>query len=178
MNDQNLISVVIIFLNAEKFLKEAVDSVLAQIYSNWELWLVDDGSTDGSTAIAKDYVGQYPSKIHYIDHPDHENRGMSASRNLGISKCKGEYLALLDADDVWLPAKLEKQLELMESHPEVGMVYGPTCYWYSWTKNPTDTGLDYIKDLGIKADVIYSPPALVEALIKDGGVMPGNCSLL
>src|SRR3954451_1808617 len=118
MYKQPLVSVVIIFLNAETFFKEAIDSVLAQIYSEWELWLVDDGSTDGSTKIAKDYVAHYPSKIHYIDHPNHQNHGMSASRNLGISKCKGEYLALLDADDIWLSTKLEKQLELMELHPE------------------------------------------------------------
>ena len=178
MNNNPLVSAVIIFLNGEPFLEEAIKSVLNQTYSDWELWLVDDGSTDGSTRVAKDFAALYPSKIFYVDHPDHANRGMSASRNLGIAHSRGEYLALLDADDVWLPTKLEKQLELMALHPEVGMVYGPTHYWYGWTQNPADSKLDYVKDLRVKPGRVYSPPELVRILLKDGGVIPGNCSLL
>lgn len=178
MNNNPLVSAVIIFLNGEPFIEEAIKSILDQTYSDWELWLVDDGSTDGSTRIAKDYAERYPSKIFYVDHPNHENRGMSASRNLGIAHSRGDYLALLDADDVWLPTKLEKQLELMALHPEVGMVYGPTHYWYGWTQNPADSKLDYIKDMRVKPGQVYNPPSLVKTLLKDGGVIPGNCSLL
>src|SRR5205809_3316024 len=78
---QPLVSGTIIFLNAERFIDEAIQSVLAQTYENWELLLVDDGSTDGSTAIARSYAERYPAKIRYLEHPGHKNHGMSASRN-------------------------------------------------------------------------------------------------
>ena len=104
------VSSIVIFLNAKAFIREAVDSVLAQSYSDWDLWLVDDGSTDGSTEIAREYERVHRGKGRYVEHPGHENKGMSASRNLGLSHAAGEYVAFLDADDVWLPQKLEEQV--------------------------------------------------------------------
>src|SRR5262245_40809950 len=74
-----LTSVIIIFLDAAKFIEESIQSVLAQTYGNWELLLVDDGSTDGSTDIALDYVQKWPGKIRYFEHEGHINRGMSAT---------------------------------------------------------------------------------------------------
>ena len=121
-----LVSAITIFLDAETFLREAIESVLAQTYANWELLLVDDGSTDGSTEIALGYARLYPQRIRYLEHEGHRNRGMSASRNLGIPHARGEYIALLDADDVWLPLKLERQVAILESDPESAMVYGAT----------------------------------------------------
>src|SRR5438874_2256824 len=79
-----LVSVVLIFFNAVKFLDEAIQSVYAQDYQHWELLIVDDGSTDASSQIARRYAESYPEKIRYLEHAQHENRGMSASRNLGI----------------------------------------------------------------------------------------------
>src|SRR5919198_1004258 len=109
INDGPLVSAIIIFLNAERFIQEAIESVFAQTYDAWELLLVDDGSTDGSTAIARRYAEQHPGKVRYLEHNGHQNRGKSASRNLAIRNCTGEYIAFLDADDVWLPRKLEQQ---------------------------------------------------------------------
>jgi glycosyltransferase involved in cell wall biosynthesis len=88
--------------------------VLAQTYDSWELMLVDDGSADGSTDIALRYAKQYPKKVRYFEHDGHQNRGASASRNLGISHAKGHYVAFLDADDVWLPHKLEQQVAVID----------------------------------------------------------------
>src|SRR5918994_2063107 len=105
MSGKSLVSCIVIFLDEERFIEEAIKSVFAQTYENWELLLVDDGSTDGSTQIALRYAERHPGKVRYLEHPGHQNRGMSASRNLGISQAKGEYVALLDADDVWLPHK-------------------------------------------------------------------------
>jgi glycosyltransferase involved in cell wall biosynthesis len=126
-----LVSGIIIFLNAERFIQEAIESVFAQAYAAWELLLVDDGSTDGSTAIARRYAAQHPGRVRYLEHPGHRNHGISASRNLGIRNAKGAYIALLDADDVWLPYKLERQVAILDSQPEASMVYGSTQYWYS-----------------------------------------------
>ena len=78
-----MISVIIIFLNAERFIEEAIESVFDQNYGDWELLLVDDGSSDASSAIARRYTEQHPEKVYYFEHAGHENRGMSASRNLG-----------------------------------------------------------------------------------------------
>src|SRR5713226_6137053 len=131
-----LVSAIIIFLNEEKFLREAIESVFAQTYDNWELLIVDDGSTDASTKNALQYAEQYPTKVRYLEHEAHQNRGMSASRNLGIRHAKGEYIGFLDADDVWLPHKLQRQVVLLESYPSADMIYGASQYWYSSTGNP------------------------------------------
>ncbi|NEO11125.1 MULTISPECIES: glycosyltransferase [unclassified Moorena] len=172
MNSKPLVSVITIFLNAEKFIEEAIDSVIAQTYDHWELLLVDDGSTDNSTAIAQRYVEKYPDKVRYLEHQDHENRGMSASRNLGIGNAKGKYIALLDADDIWLPQKLQKQIAILDSHPEAAMVYGNTLYWHSWTGHPEDSQRDYMPELGVQLNTLIQPPTLIKFLIQGGGAVP------
>src|ERR1700676_3510370 len=104
MSQRPLVSVIIIFLNEDRFLAEAIESVRAQTYANWELILVDDHSTDRSTATSLDAVAHHP-RIRYVEHPGHANRGMSASRNLGLVQARGQYGGFLDAEDVWLPHK-------------------------------------------------------------------------
>lgn len=165
------VSVVIGFLNGEKFIREAVESVFAQTYNNWELLLVDDGSTDASTEIALQYAHTYPGKVCYLEHRGHQNRGVCASRNLGIRYARGEYIALLDVDDVWLPHKLERQVEILNSHPDAGMVYGVSQYWYSWTGNHEDIKRDYVPDLGVQGDMLFEPPTLLTLLYPLGEAM-------
>jgi glycosyltransferase involved in cell wall biosynthesis/SAM-dependent methyltransferase len=161
-----LVSVVAIFLNGERFLDEAIQSVLAQTHSNWELLLVDDGSTDGSSAIARSWVERDPKRIHYLEHPGHQNRGMSASRNLGLQHARGEYLALLDADDVWLPEKLERQVHILASHPDASLVFGAPLYWFSWTGSDEDRARDYVIDLKVRTETLYDPPTLLLAFLQ------------
>jgi glycosyltransferase involved in cell wall biosynthesis len=156
-----MISVIVIFLNAERFIGEAIGSVFAQSHRSWELLLVDDGSGDGSTAIAHRCAGAYPERVRYLEHPGHANRGMSASRNLGIRHARGEYLAFLDADDVWLPHKLEQQVAILESHPRAAMVYGLDQWWYSWTGRAEDQRRDFAHELGVPANTLIEPPALI-----------------
>jgi glycosyltransferase involved in cell wall biosynthesis len=156
-----LVSVVAIFLNAERFLEEAVASVLSQTHPRWELLLVDDGSTDRSSAIARRYAERHPERIRYLEHSGHHNLGMSASRNLGLANARGDYLALLDADDVWLPIKLERQVAILEAHPEVVLLFGAPLYWFGWTGVPEDGARDYVIDLKLPADRVYQPPSLL-----------------
>ncbi|MHC5074563.1 MAG: glycosyltransferase, partial [Planctomycetota bacterium] len=144
MSDKQLVSCIIIFFNAERFLEEAIESVFAQTYENWELLLVDDGSADSSTTIALNYAEKYPEKVRYLEHEGHKNRGMSATRNLGIQNAKGDYIAFLDADDIWLPYKVEQQISIIESIPKAAMLYGSTYYWYSWTGDPDDIQKDRV----------------------------------
>ena len=107
-----LVSVVIIFFNEERFLAEAVASVYAQTFHDWELLLVDDGSSDRSSDIAKGYAERDPARVRYLEHPGHANRGASASRNVGVHAARGEWVAFLDGDDIWLPERLERSVAL------------------------------------------------------------------
>jgi glycosyltransferase involved in cell wall biosynthesis len=162
-----LVSSIIIFLNGEVFITEAIDSIFAQTYDNWELLLVDDGSTDRSTAIALDYAQKYPERVRYLEHENHQNLGTSVSRNLGIEFARGDYIAFLDADDVWLPLKLAQQVAIFAAHPEVAMVYGASQHWYSWTGNPEDRKQDHFLDLGVSPNTVVMPPELLPLLWKN-----------
>ncbi|HYE35252.1 glycosyltransferase family 2 protein [Methylocaldum sp.] len=176
--DSPRVSVVTPFFNSEKYLDEAIRSVLWQTYDNWELLLVDDGSTDGSTAIARRYAERYPERIIYLCHVGSRNLGKSISRNLGIQKATGKYLAFLDADDVFLPEKLARQVALLESHPDLAMVYGPTRYWHSWSEPTGKRGRDYQGKLGVRPNTVFGPPTLLTLFLDNPGMVPSICGLL
>ncbi|MEX2382397.1 MAG: glycosyltransferase family A protein [Opitutales bacterium] len=168
-----LVSVILTFLNEETFIEEAIASVLSQSYENWELLLVDDGSTDHSAKLAVNYAQQYPGRIRSFNHKGQSNKGISASRNVGIGNARGEYLAFLDADDVWFPEKLTQQVAIMEANPSAGMVCGTTEYWYSWTGRPKDRKRDRRLPVGAPADSLIQPPVLLKQLYPLGkGVAP------
>ncbi len=173
-----LVSVITIFLDAAQFLRESIESVRSQTYSNWELLLVDDGSTDGSSEIAQHYAHQEPERIRYLEHPGHENRGMSAARNLGLAASRGEMIAFLDADDVFLSEKLERQVELLENHPQAGMVYGTTEYWFSWSGLVEDRERDRISPCDLKPGTVVQPPALVRLFLQSKATVPCMGSIL
>ena len=174
-----LVSVVIIFLDAARFLEEAVASVFAQTYEHWELLFVDDGSTDGSAEIACALAARHPERLRYLEHAGHANRGMSASRNLGIRDARGEFVALLDADDVWEPEKLARQVALLEAHPEAALVYGAPLYWHGWTGNPADVARDWSPSLPVPAGTVARPPELALASYPLGpGTAPCPSDLL
>lgn len=166
MNERPLVSVVIIFLDAERFIAEAIESVVAQTYDRWELLLVDDGSTDGSTAIARRYARERPGQVRYLEHEGHRNRGMSASRNLGVRHGGGRYVAFLDSDDVWMPDKLERHVAILEAHPSAGMVVGAAAYWRTWTGNRLVK--DVVLPIGAPPDTLIEPPRLFRLLYPLG----------
>ena len=158
------VSVIVIFLDAARFFEEAVASVFAQTYADWELLLVDDGSTDGSSALAREYSARNSDRVRYLTHPRCENRGMSASRNLGLREARGEYVAFLDADDIWLPGKLAQQVEILASYPSAMMLYGQTLRWHSW--NPTSETPDEPRSLPFEGDRVIDPPNLLRWLLQ------------
>ena len=176
--NQPLVSIIIIFLDAETFIHEAIASVFAQTYQEWELLLVDDGSTDASTRIALDYAEQHTEKVRYVEHADHQNRGMSASRNLGVRHATGEYVAFLDADDVWFPHKLEEQVAVMAAQPEAAMVYGASQYWHSWAKNAQDNDCDYIPALGVAPNTLVHSPLLLTLALESKAPTPCPSDIL
>lgn len=162
-DDAPRVSVITIFLNGERFIEEAIESVLGQDYDSFELILVDDGSTDGSTVIARTYAERYPHRVRYLDHPDHANRGMSASRNRGLGVARGDYITFIDADDVWRTNKLTEQVAIMDAHPEVGMLCGAVRYWGSW-----NGGQDVTVRTGHVSNVVVPAPQASLALYPLG----------
>lgn len=117
------VSVIIPVYNGERYLAEAIDSVLAQEISPREIIVVDDGSADGSAAVAERY-----SKVRLYRQ---ENRGASSARNLGVQASRGTFLAFLDADDLWMPDKLDRQWREIHASPDVDMVLGAVVQFVS-----------------------------------------------
>lgn len=179
------ISIIVPIHNAEAFLTEAIESVLAQTTSAiWELLLVDDGSTDDSLSIAKQYARKRPACIRVLQHASQANLGTSATRNLGIRHARGIFLAFLDADDVWLPQMLESQLRLILRHPSAAMVYANA-------ERTWDMSLPFVADAGplgyntlppvlpegAQHGLVPSPLAL-EWFLADETLAPCTCTVL
>lgn len=115
-HDQPLVSIISPTYNHEKFIADCIDSVLAQTYSNWEMIIIDDGSTDGTFRVATEYAQKDPRIKPFTQ----KNIGifrLGESYNFALSQCQGKYIAILECDDVWLPEKLSLQTEVLEQHP-------------------------------------------------------------
>ncbi len=120
----DLVSIITPAYNAEKYLKQTIESVLAQDYKNWELLIIDDCSHDSSELIAIEYK-KLDERIKLISLE--KNSGVAYARNIGIMAAKGRYIAFLDSDDMWCPNKLSKQIEFMEKNE-----YAFTFSGYEW----------------------------------------------
>jgi glycosyltransferase involved in cell wall biosynthesis len=110
------VSVTIPTFNCAQYLCRAVDSVLSQTYGDYEIIVVDDGSTDNTQQILR----QYGDKVRYAYQP---NGGLSSARNLALSLVRGEFIAYIDADDLWYPTRLDKQVAFLDAHAECGLVH-------------------------------------------------------
>lgn len=106
-----MVSVIIPVYNKEKYLEQSIKSIINQSYNDWEIILVDDCSTDNSATIISKYTAEYPNVIYQ---KQEKNSGAAVARNTGLTLAKGRFAAFLDADDEWLPKKLEKQLAFMK----------------------------------------------------------------
>jgi glycosyltransferase involved in cell wall biosynthesis/SAM-dependent methyltransferase len=171
------VSVIVPLWNVQPFLPSAVESVFGQTFRGWELVLVDDGSTDGSAELARAYAARAPERVRYLQHPGGGHRGVAASRNLGVRNARGRYLAFLDAEDVWFPAKLERQLTILEAEPRAAMIDSPAQVWHSWSEKPEDRERDYVvnpfSDPGLVA-----PPALLLSRLANATDLPTLSTVL
>lgn len=154
------VSVIIPTYNRAYLIDKAINSVLSQTYRDYEIIIVDDGSTDNTREVVKGFVD---SRINYIFHAN--NLGVSAARNTGIKASRGEYIALLDSDDEWLPEKLEKQVVILKNEsPEVGVV----CSWqFNINENGEYIGSSYLPKKGgnIYENLLYTDPISVPTLL-------------
>lgn len=115
------VSIVIPTYNRADLLRRALDSVITQTFTDWEIVLVDDGSTDGTEGLAAEYRRRLGDRLRYVQR---ENGGCGRARNTGIDRARGRFVAFLDSDDEFLPHKLARQMELFDLRPELGLVYG------------------------------------------------------
>ena len=168
-----LVSVIMIFLDAERFIEEAIASVFAQTWRHWELLLVDDGSHDGSTAIARRHAASHPSRVRYLEHPGHVNRGTGPSRNLGIASARGRYVTFLDSDDVYLPERLARHVAVLEASPEVDVVQSRYLKWYSWGEERNRIDEDHLGPSFPIFDRAITPPLGLRLLLAAPSFTPG-----
>ncbi|MFB2969902.1 glycosyltransferase [Aerosakkonema sp. BLCC-F183] len=122
-----LISVIIPVYNGKKTIRETIESVLHQTFSDWELIVINDGSNDGTLEVIANIKD---TRLNVFSYP---NAGQAASRNRGLSKAHGEFIAFLDADDVWMPDKLELQLKALQTNSQAAVAY-------SWTDCIDESG--------------------------------------
>lgn len=122
MSGNAKVSILMNGYNAQKYLQEAIDSVYAQTYKDWEIVFIDNCSVDNTQKI----VESYDNKIKY--YKTEQNLLIGAARNYGLKYCSGEYLAFLDTDDIWIKDKLEKQIAVLDGHKEFQFCYGGVIY--------------------------------------------------
>ena len=177
MTDQGLVSVVIIFKDEERFLREAITGVLAQTYGRWEILLVDDGSSDDSPDIAREFARREGGRIRYLEHAGHSNCGMSASRNLGIRESRGEFVAFLDGDDVWRSDHLAVCVDILNRFDDADMTYGRNLYWYSWEGSAARQP-DRLPSHWFRADRVVEAPELLARFLTGRASLPCPSSMV
>jgi glycosyltransferase involved in cell wall biosynthesis len=162
------ISVIIPFLNMRRFLPDAVDSVRAQTEKDWELILVDDGSDDGGGELARKYAGDDPSRVRALPLSAQSAHGASAARNRGLAEARGDYIAFLDADDIWLPEKLGRQKKILQEHPEAAMTFARVHYF----NDGPSQGEERDQPFTTLQERIYRPPELTVEFLRDANIYP------
>ena len=166
-----VVTIVTPYLNGEAYLSEAIASVQAQTFGDWELLLVDDGSSDGGPRIAAQAAAADP-RIRLIP-PDPARKGAAAARNRALAVARGKYVTFLDADDLFEPVKLATEVAILERRPQIGWVYGPTLFW--WPSESRET----IQDMRRQAGRTYRPPALLgPVLLEQLGEVSCICSVM
>jgi glycosyltransferase involved in cell wall biosynthesis len=157
------VSAIILTYNRADLIMEAIESVLAQTYTDYEIIVIDDGSTDNTAQVLQQLIES--GKIRYIWQ---ENQGECAARNHGLHQARGEYVAFLDSDDLWLPQKLEAQVACLEAYPEAGLVQS------SFLKFDDATG----KNLGIRDTSWFSGRIYPQILMHWSDLMAVDAVLL
>jgi glycosyltransferase involved in cell wall biosynthesis len=158
------VSVVIPTFNSSAMVKEAIQSVLSQTYRDFEVVVIDDGSTDNTEAV----VRGFGEPVRYFKQ---KNQGVSAARNAGIQQSLGEYIAFLDSDDLWLPEKLAEEIPALDDDPKIGLVY---CDW-SVTSGDAVLQSSYLKDLPAASGYVFDDLIQSGFILTSGVVVRRAC---
>ena len=167
-----LVSIITPFLNAQRYLAEAIESVCAQTIPDWELLLVDDASTDESRRIAERFA-KHNAQIRIIELGQEHPIGPAAARNYAAQQARGDFVVFLDADDILERDSLRIQTEAMRLYPTAAMVYGATHWWY-----PDDESRDWTEPIA-PAPRLHAPPKLLrDIILMRRGHAPCICSAM
>jgi glycosyltransferase involved in cell wall biosynthesis len=168
-----IVSIITPYLNSEAHIGEAIASVRSQTFKDWELLLINDGSTDGSIAIAV-AAAAVDERVKLVDRPVGAKRGAAAARNAGLSIATGDFIAFLDADDLFEADKLGIEIALFQAYPTAMMAYGPTRWWH-----PGEEHRDWVEDMTAQANTLHQPPRLLsDILLLQKGEVPCTCGVL
>jgi glycosyltransferase involved in cell wall biosynthesis len=163
---------------APAFITLAVESVLAQSFTDWELLMVNDGSRPDATAVACGLAARDPSRIRVFSHDGGVNRGIPASRNLGLSHARGEFIAYLDSDDAWYSHKLHDQVRILDATPHVQMLFGRSLYWRSWSDGRASTSPDRAPPLRMPDRTELAEGAFLHRMLRAQAMVPCPSSIL
>jgi glycosyltransferase involved in cell wall biosynthesis len=161
------VSVVMSVFNGERFLREAVNSVLRQTFRDFEFIVIDDGSTDGSRDVL---TSIHDSRIVMVTNQD--NMGLSSSLNTGVSIAQGEYVARMDADDISLPDRLQKQVMFLDGHPDIG-VLGGAIQFINEQGEKGGLWVCPLSPLAAQWDLFFSPPVAHPAVLMRKSLLVG-----
>jgi len=182
-----LVSIISPAYNHENFISDCIESVLAQTYSNWEMIIIDDGSTDKTYETACEYARK-ESRIRPFTQKNIGIFRLGESYNFALAQCSGKYIAILECDDIWLPDKLLRQVDVLESNPQCVLSWGKAYLsstdlsynYYQAPRNETDKNLFYNKPAGAFLEKYMKTiiPALTivirhDALQRTGGFLQG-----
>lgn len=170
-----IISVITPLYNKERYISDCIQSVLMQSFENWEMLIVEDGSIDGSRTILESYAKKYHQKIIPLYHNDGANHGVSASRQLATKHARGDFLAYLDADDLWMPEKLTHDAHILISNPSAAAVVSRTLFW--WEDGSHKAEIDNVAPTYNK---LFRPKELFKYLFGGGHIKivpPCTCSV-
>jgi glycosyltransferase involved in cell wall biosynthesis len=159
------VSAVIHFLNAAQYLPESVASVFRQTFTDWELVLIDGGSTDGSMEMAREFEARFPDKVRTFGHEGSPELGVFSSRIWGAREARASVLALLDSDDEWHPQFLERHHAIYRAvfEQEAGMVFCPSVYWWEDPDLAHKSGVQPAPAPGL-----HRPPDLALEFLEQG----------
>lgn len=169
------VSIIMPFLDPHpEYFQQAIESVLAQTFIDWELLLVDDGSSPPSRSVAERFAAEHPDRIRLLDSGPLRPMGTSGARNAGIAAAGGDFIAMLDSDDIYLPERLTRHVEVLNANPDVGMVVSDALWWFSWG-NPPEKG-DEHRSAGVKPGIV-EPPRYLARILRFRSEEPHTCSI-
>ena len=159
-----IVSVIIPTYNSVQYLGEAIESVFLQTYQNLEVIVVDDGSTDDTAS----FMNAYRERVKYLRQ---QNQGPSKARNAGISIAIGPYTAFLDADDVWVPEKLEKQINAIEQDPNIALIYSRCVFFDEQTGQEQEIHPKEISSGNVFETILDRPLCALSSVVVDSRIL-------
>lgn len=172
---QTKVSIITASYNYENYIKETIESVIAQTFQDWEMVIVDDGSKDNSVEIIKSYC-EKDSRIKLYQHKNGLNRGLPETVKLGIEKAKGEWIAFLESDDTITPDYLEEKFKIAEKYPEIGFIFNDVNMFGD--KEKIQGAENYLKTLSTEYNKYSFPANILQSFINQNPVPTFSCVML